>query len=40
MFGGQMACEATNWMLKRLIKEERPHSKRDDISASHTLAVY
>ncbi|KAL1303976.1 hypothetical protein AAFC00_000422 [Neodothiora populina] len=25
MFGGQMACEATNWVLKRLIKEERPH---------------
>lgn len=26
MFAGQMACEATNWVLKRLIKEERPHS--------------
>jgi hypothetical protein len=24
MFGGQMACEALNWMLKRYIKEERP----------------
>jgi len=25
MFAGQMACEATNWILKRAIKEERPH---------------
>lgn len=24
MFAGQMACEALNWGLKRLIKEERP----------------
>lgn len=24
MFAGQMACEATNWLLKRYIKEERP----------------
>lgn len=24
MFVGQMACEALNWGLKRLIKEERP----------------
>lgn len=24
MFGGQMACEALNWVLKRLIQEERP----------------
>lgn len=25
MFAGQMGCEACNWVLKRLIKEERPH---------------
>lgn len=24
MFGGQMGCEALNFLLKRLIKEERP----------------
>ena len=24
MFAGQLACEALNWGLKRLIKEERP----------------
>lgn len=24
MFAGQLACEALNFMLKRLIKEERP----------------
>lgn len=24
MFAGQMGCEAANWILKRLIKEERP----------------
>lgn len=24
MFGGQMACEALNWGLKRYIKEDRP----------------
>lgn len=24
MFGGQMACEALNFILKRWIKEERP----------------
>ncbi|TKA75718.1 hypothetical protein B0A49_03197 [Cryomyces minteri] len=24
MFAGQMSCEALNWALKRLIKEERP----------------
>jgi len=24
MFGGQMGCEALNFMLKRAIKEERP----------------
>jgi len=26
MFAGQMGCEALNWILKRVIKEERPHS--------------
>jgi hypothetical protein len=25
MFAGQMACEALNWMLKRTIREKRPH---------------
>ena len=24
MFAGQMGCEALNWILKRIIKEERP----------------
>ncbi|KAF2218945.1 DOLPP1 protein [Elsinoe ampelina] len=24
MFAGQMGCEAVNWVLKRIIKEERP----------------
>jgi dolichyldiphosphatase len=27
MFAGQMACEALNFALKRLIKEERPKGK-------------
>lgn len=25
MFAGQLACEALNWILKRIIREERPH---------------
>jgi hypothetical protein len=25
MFAGQMACEALNWILKRTIREKRPH---------------
>lgn len=25
MFAGQLACEALNWILKRTIREERPH---------------
>ncbi|KAH0359797.1 dolichyldiphosphatase, partial [Aureobasidium melanogenum] len=25
MFAGQLACEALNWVLKRTIREERPH---------------
>jgi dolichyldiphosphatase len=24
MFGGQLLCELANWILKRLIKEDRP----------------
>lgn len=24
MFGGQLACEGLNFLLKRIIKEERP----------------
>jgi dolichyldiphosphatase len=24
MFAGQLLCEAANWILKRLIKEDRP----------------
>lgn len=27
MFAGQLACEALNWVLKRTIREERPHRK-------------
>lgn len=27
MFAGQMGCEALNFLLKRLIKEERPKRK-------------
>ena len=35
MFAGQMACEALNWILKRIIKEERPHSE----CAQHQVCV-
>ncbi|KAI4748347.1 dolichyldiphosphatase [Aureobasidium sp. EXF-12298] len=28
MFAGQLACEALNWVLKRTIREERPHPTR------------
>jgi hypothetical protein len=34
MFGGQMGCEALNWILKRIIKEERPRR------TSHTPLLY
>lgn len=27
MFSGQLLCELANWILKRLIKEERPKGK-------------
>lgn len=26
-FGGQLICEALNWVLKRLIKQDRPQRK-------------
>jgi dolichyldiphosphatase len=29
MFAGQLACEALNFALKRLIKEERPRGEYD-----------
>ena len=32
MFAGQMACEALNWMLKRTIREKRPHRMPPDRS--------
>lgn len=32
MFVGQMGCEALNWILKRVIKEERPQSKATDMA--------
>jgi dolichyldiphosphatase len=28
MFGGQLLCEGANWVLKRLIKENRPPGPR------------
>ncbi|KAF2136471.1 uncharacterized protein K452DRAFT_302744 [Aplosporella prunicola CBS 121167] len=42
MFGGQMACEALNWCLKRLIKEERPkqmYGKGYGMPSSHAQFV-
>ncbi|KAF2015329.1 DOLPP1 protein [Aaosphaeria arxii CBS 175.79] len=42
MFAGQMACEALNWCLKRLIKEERPremHGKGYGMPSSHAQFV-
>lgn len=38
MFAGQMACEAVNFVLKRIIKEERPkqmHGKGYGMPSSH-----
>lgn len=42
MFAGQMGCEALNFLLKRLIKEERPrriHGKGYGMPSSHTQFV-
>ena len=42
MFGGQMACEALNWGLKRWIKEERPrqmYGKGYGMPSSHAQFV-
>jgi dolichyldiphosphatase len=42
MFGGQMACEALNFALKRLLKEERPkqmHGKGYGMPSSHAQFV-
>ncbi|KAF9731926.1 hypothetical protein PMIN06_003084 [Paraphaeosphaeria minitans] len=42
MFVGQMGCEALNWCLKRLIKEERPremHGKGYGMPSSHAQFV-
>ncbi|KAK3069901.1 hypothetical protein LTR53_011411 [Teratosphaeriaceae sp. CCFEE 6253] len=42
MFAGQMGCEALNWMLKRLIQEERPpqmHGKGYGMPSSHAQFV-
>ncbi|KAH7051114.1 hypothetical protein B0J12DRAFT_740057 [Macrophomina phaseolina] len=42
MFAGQMACEALNWGLKRLIKEERPrqmYGKGYGMPSSHAQFV-
>lgn len=42
MFAGQLACEALNWCLKRLIKEERPrqmYGKGYGMPSSHAQFV-
>jgi len=42
MFGGQLACEALNFALKRLLKEERPkqmHGKGYGMPSSHAQFV-
>lgn len=42
MFGGQMACEAINFGLKRILKEERPkqmHGKGYGMPSSHAQFV-
>ncbi|ATZ58750.1 hypothetical protein BCIN_16g04450 [Botrytis cinerea B05.10] len=42
MFGGQMACEALNFVLKRILKEERPkqmHGKGYGMPSSHSQFV-
>lgn len=42
MFAGQMGCEALNWVLKRLIKEERPrrmYGKGYGMPSSHAQFV-
>ncbi|TAQ85207.1 hypothetical protein B7494_g6468 [Chlorociboria aeruginascens] len=42
MFGGQLACEALNFALKRLLKEERPsrmHGKGYGMPSSHSQFV-
>lgn len=38
MFAGQMGCEALNFLLKRLIKEERP-KRTSDIDAPSSRAL-
>ncbi|TKA61722.1 hypothetical protein B0A49_09999, partial [Cryomyces minteri] len=43
MFVGQMSCEALNWALKRLIKEERPrqmNGKGYGMPSSHAQFVF
>jgi dolichyldiphosphatase len=42
MFGGQLACEALNFVLKRILKEERPkqmHGKGYGMPSSHAQFV-
>jgi dolichyldiphosphatase len=42
MFGGQMACEALNFALKRILKEERPkqmHGRGYGMPSSHAQFV-
>lgn len=42
MFAGQMACEALNFLLKRILKEERPkqmHGKGYGMPSSHAQFV-
>lgn len=34
MFAGQLACEALNWLLKRTIREERPHRRTPHLLSS------
>ncbi|KAL1641377.1 hypothetical protein SLS58_006078 [Diplodia intermedia] len=39
MFAGQLACEAVNWCLKRLIKEEQMYGKGYGMPSSHAQFV-
>ena len=39
MFAGQMGCEALNFLLKRLIKEERPKRTFEFPPCCHRSAI-
>lgn len=39
MFAGQMGCEALNWILKRIIKEERPRRMHNPAVSRVTMLI-